>query len=398
MAPVIATWGAVRRRVARSATSSWAHPVRTRYSASTVRANPPTSARRSLLVGPQQQHLAGVRVGRPRLGVQVVAVVPHHHQAQVGTGANAAARVPTTTFTAPRRHREEGPVARGRAGVGGEHDVLPRAEDGGQGGVDPRHVLAVRHAQQRPAPGREGGRGGLRQQRGPGGTRQRRPDRPGRLPRRQPAHEGRTGAVARTRPARPRPGRRRPRGRHGVALLGGGVPARDGQPQHVGAGAGVAGRDQAGEPGDGRGQHRLGADRPAQRRQPALVLAAVGPLQDEAVHVLAGEPDLDPGPGHHLLVQQGRHQVVEGPVEVREGHVDQHPGDRALGRRVHRGGRRGRRPGLGLAGPRTGQLGHQRQLARGVARLLVAALLLHGAQCSSRLGQLRAGGWARCSR
>ena len=35
------------------------------------------------LLGPHEQHLAGVRVRRPRLGEQVVAVVPDRHQPEI---------------------------------------------------------------------------------------------------------------------------------------------------------------------------------------------------------------------------------------------------------------------------------------------------------------------------
>ena len=132
---------------------------------------------------------------------------------------------------------------------------------------------------------------------GPGGAGQRRPHRPRRPARRRaaarsaapPSYAG-PGRSAAARSGVGRRGRRRRRCFSVVACR-----ARDRQPQHVGAGAGVAGGDQLGEPGHRRGQHRLGADRPAQRRQPALVVAARHPLEHEAVDVLAGEADLDPG-------------------------------------------------------------------------------------------------------
>ena len=87
-----------------------------------------------------------------------------------------------------------------------------------------------------------------------------------------------------------RPGRRvgapRVRGRRRVdgdrllgrrrLLLGGRVPGRDGEPEHVGAGAGVALGEQPGELGDRRAQHRLGADHPPQRRQRAGVVGVGG--------------------------------------------------------------------------------------------------------------------------
>lgn len=61
------------------------------------------------------QHVAHVRVGRVRVEVQVVAVVPTTNRPASATGANIAARVPTTTPTPPRstasqrRYRSAGP-------------------------------------------------------------------------------------------------------------------------------------------------------------------------------------------------------------------------------------------------------------------------------------------------
>ena len=65
-----------------------------RYSASTRAGEAADQRGGALALGAQQQHLAGVRVRRPGLGVQVVAVVPDRHQAEVvdrreGGGAGA---------------------------------------------------------------------------------------------------------------------------------------------------------------------------------------------------------------------------------------------------------------------------------------------------------------------
>ena len=67
-----------------------------------MRACPPTSsAGAAPRCGAQRQHLAGVRVGRVPLGVQVVAVVPDHGQPEVahrrehgGAGADDGADLP----------------------------------------------------------------------------------------------------------------------------------------------------------------------------------------------------------------------------------------------------------------------------------------------------------------
>jgi hypothetical protein len=113
------------------------------------------------------------------------------------------------------------------------------------------------------------------------------------------------------------------------------------------------------------------------------VLGAVDPLEDEPVDVLTGEANLDPAPRPDLFVQLGRDEVVEGTVEVREGDVDEDPGDRQLRCGVDRLRSGGRRDGLLLGGSGAGarEVGHQRQLSRLVVLVLVVA---HEAECSSR--------------
>ena len=116
-------------------------------------------------------------------------------------------------------------------------------------------------------------------------------------------------------------------------LLGGGVAGRDREPEHVGAGAGPAGGDLAGERGDLGREHRLGAHHAAQRHQPARMGGLGGAGQDEPVDVLPGEPHLHPGARHRVVGHRVGHQVVERAVEVCQRHVDQHLRDRVdLGR------------------------------------------------------------------
>jgi hypothetical protein len=64
------------------------------------------------------------------------------------------------------------------------------------------------------------------------------------------------------------------------------------------------------------------------------VLRAVHPLQQVPVDELPGEPYPHPDAGHRGGVELRRHQVVEGPVEVRQPDVDTDPGDRKLGGRL----------------------------------------------------------------
>ena len=82
----------VTRRAARAGrASSRAQPVRRRYSRLDGAREAADQRGRALALGAQQQRLAGVRVRRARLGVQVVAVVPDHDQAR-GRGPARSAR------------------------------------------------------------------------------------------------------------------------------------------------------------------------------------------------------------------------------------------------------------------------------------------------------------------
>ena len=166
------------RTVARGAWTSLAQPVRTRYSASTLRAWAASTAAQPVWLGAQEQHLAGVGVRRPRLVEEVVAVVPDRHQAEVvhrreggGAGADDHAHGPAS-------YGQEGGVALGRARVGAEHDVAALAQAVGQGGVEPGHVAVVGSADQRAAPAGDGRDDGLGEQVGPVVAGQHRPHRP----------------------------------------------------------------------------------------------------------------------------------------------------------------------------------------------------------------------------
>jgi len=111
------------------------------------------------------------------------------------------------------------------------------------------------------------------------------------------------------------------------------VALRDGEAEHVGQRARVSVGDGARQPGDLWRQHRLGRDDPFQVAEPALMLAALDPVEDEAVGELAREPDPHPDAGLGLCFEPFRYEVVEGPVQVRERHVDGDPGDGPIGGR-----------------------------------------------------------------
>lgn len=301
---------------------------------------------RRLLRGAGEQHVAGVGVGGARLGVEVIAVVPHHDQAEVVDGREGRGAGADDHAAGTSRDREELAVAHGRSHVGGEAHVVARPELGLQRGTDPRHVAGVGHADQRALPAGVRRRDDLGQHGGPVVRRRGRPRRAGRLPRGQAAQEG-VGVLDPRPPGRP--GRRdRRRSRLGGGLLRGGVPRRHGEAEDVGAGTGVAVGEDPAQLGDLGGEDGLGADHAAQRLEGAGVVGPAGALHDEAVDVLAGEAHLHPRSGDGRVGHRARDGVVEGAVEVGQRDVDEDP--------RHRVGL-GRLPRRGLAAAGGGRLG-----------------------------------------
>ena len=278
------------------------------------------------LLRAHQEHLAGVGVRRPRLVVQVVTVVPDRYQAEVLHRREHGCSGADHDAHGPAPDRQEGAVALGRAGVRRQHDVAALAHPLGERGVEAGHVAMVGHADQRSPAGAGRRDHGLGQHLGPVVAGQDRPDGPGRLPRRQPLqHPGPCG-IARevVGTGGPADGGRR----LGRLLLDGRMTRRDGQAEDVRADAGVPRGHGAGQCRDIRREHALRADHPAKRLEPAGVLGGRRPLDHEAVDVLTGEPHLHPHPRLRFGAHRLGHGVVEGPVEMGERDVDEHPGDR----------------------------------------------------------------------
>ena len=67
------------------------------------------------------------------------------------------------------------------------------------------------------------------------------------------------------------------------------------------------------------------------------MLAALDPLDDEAVDEPAGEPQLDPAAGDRRGVELLGDEVVEEPIQVRQARVDHDPRDGADQRRLLHG-------------------------------------------------------------
>ena len=208
--------------------------------------------RGALALRAQEQDLSGVGVGRTRLGVQIVAVVPDHHQAEVVDRREGGSPGADDDSASAAGHREELPVATCRTHLRSQRDVLTLPQHRKQCSVHPGDVLAVRDADQHAPSARLRRRRGVRDERGQ--------SVPGAAPRRlggchRPRGGGGTpppgacAAHAASAAPRRRAGARRCRG---LPPLGGGVPFRDREAQHVRAGAGVALRDlfrQSARPG-----------------------------------------------------------------------------------------------------------------------------------------------------
>ena len=230
----------------------------------------------ALTLGAQQQRLAGVRVRRPRLGVQVVTVVPDHHQTQVVHGREGRRTGADHDPASTAGDGQEVAVAPGRARLRGQRR---RAGPSPSTAVSARSTRATSlasgtHSSDAAA------RAGVRRRGGVG--EQHRPVRPRAVPPTRPAGSPaarRRRYASGLRVLRPRGlgrGRRRTAGGSaagaGSAALGGGVPRRHREAQHVAAGAGVARGHVAGQRRHAGAEHRLGADHPAQRGQPAGVV------------------------------------------------------------------------------------------------------------------------------
>ncbi len=301
------------------------------------RAGPAAQQEAALVLGgPQQEHLAGVRLRGVLLAVAVVPVVPEGDQTEVLDRREHRGPGPDHGPHGSPPHREPLRVPLLGTGVGGEHRVPPLPQQGRQRGVDPGDGPPVRQDDECPSAGGQGRRDGPGQLLAPLRPGQRVPHGPGRAAGGQRLQEGRTPLV-------PPPGPRlRCRGRRqglgGGALLGPGVARRHRELQDVGEAARVPVGDRPGQPEQFLAQHRLGRDDLGEGGQRPGVVGLGQPLDEEAVDQPAAltaslphpvppgpEPHPDPHARLGLRVQLLGDGVVEVPVEVQHALVDEHP-------------------------------------------------------------------------
>ena len=107
-----------------------------------------------------------------------------------------------------------------------------------------------------------------------------------------------------------------------------GMSGRYRQPQHVGAGAGIASRDGVNQPTDLRGEHRFGGHDAVQPRQLADVIGFGPAFQDEPVDQPAVEAQPHPHTGLRVVGLLRGHQIVEVAIQMRHRQHRQHSRDR----------------------------------------------------------------------
>ena len=150
------TRGAACRSASALPASGRAQPPATSWVSSAVRAKPPISAAAPVRWARRASTSRAFGYGRARLGVQVVAVVPEHHQAEPGDRGEHRGPGARHHPDQAAAHRQPAPVALGRAEVRGEADVIQAGL--GQGRVHAVQVAGVRHDDDHAAA--RGGRGG----------------------------------------------------------------------------------------------------------------------------------------------------------------------------------------------------------------------------------------------
>ena len=240
---------------------------------------------------------------------------------------------------------QEAAVARGLAVVRGEPGDVPGRQELQEGGFHPVQVPVVGHDDDGAAAGQAHGRHGLGNQAGPAaGTvaLERAEHGPRRLPRAQVLQEGRavavggpaggfqTGGDGRTGPVVG------PVGEEGrvqdsvgsEVLLEFRHPRRHGDAEDVADAAGVARRDPVGQVRDGGRQHRDRRDHLVQRDEGVAGVGFRHPFDQVSGQFLAVELHLHPDTRLRRGVEPGGHAVVEGPVKVRKGGLEPHPGHR----------------------------------------------------------------------
>ncbi|MGY4642579.1 hypothetical protein ACVW07_000412 [Cellulomonas sp. URHB0016] len=287
-----------------------------------------------LELGAQCQHLADVRVRRPRLGVQTVAVVPAHDEAEVRHRRERRGTCADDHLCATAQRRQERPVPDCRSVVRHEPDrtLRPRGRPArhahrSEGLEDAVHVPGVRDHHERPAAAEHARADGLRHGVGPAlprRTRQCGPHRP-RCGTGSEVLQERGSATVRGPRRRSRCRDQRLGGSGGRLRLDPGMPRRHREPQHVDERAGPPVRHRAGQPCDGGREHGQVGHDPPQRHELALVLGRVHALEHVAVDVLPAESHLDARPGSGAVRQARGNRVLERPVEVCGRQVDRDP-------------------------------------------------------------------------
>ena len=105
------------------------------------------------------------------------------------------------------------------------------------------------------------------------------------------------------------------------------MPRRDGQPQHIRPGAGVAGSHRVDKPSHLTGEDRFGGDHPVQPAELADVVGIGAAFEHEGVDEPTVKAHPHPDSGLSVVRLLRRHQIVELTVQVRNRQHGQNPGN-----------------------------------------------------------------------
>jgi hypothetical protein len=207
-------------------------------------------------LGPGEQHLAGVRVRRAWLGVQVVPVVPERDQPEVGDRREHRRPRAHHHRHPPAAGGEERAVPLGRPERRGERDVPSGPEHGGERGVEAVEVAGVGDNGDGALAGPHGGGRSLGEPGRPVLAGQRRPDGASGASLAEGGEEA--GRAVHAPAALVDPDLRDVRLVGRGCLLGARVAGRDGEAEDIGEVAGVPVGDRPGQACHLGGEHHLG--------------------------------------------------------------------------------------------------------------------------------------------
>ena len=278
------------------------------------------------LVGAQHGDLPGMRVGRTWFGQTVVTVVPHHHHTEfVHRRENRTAGADHQPGL-PAQHRQPPPVPGRRPQSCCQRHHRGFVDQRGGSRQQRIDIALVGNDDQHTVAAADRSRGGFGQAVAPALPGQHLPHRPGRAALVQCVEEFAAAGIA-TPPCRIDGLDHRQQGNLALCFLRRRVSRRDGQPQHIRAGAGVARRDCIHQPPHLTGEHRLGGDHPIQPAQLTHMVGIGATFEYERIDQPAVKTNPHPHSRLSIIGLLRRDQIIELAIQVRHRQHGQNPGD-----------------------------------------------------------------------